>query len=179
MRYILEYNNFEVDYIKITEDEYQKMIKGDDYGSIGVDDRYFDEKYMYRLNHLEKKFVDMSDSEVDKIKNVFPESFFVGKSDIIQNLIPIKWRNKKNLPSGINDYISRDYKLYSCVINNMINMPSNKLFVTIIKNNDDWYLVEESFYDTDIDKMVYSYYKCDQFEGLMQYLLSLKNKNIF
>lgn len=164
MKYILEYNSIEPEYYEITGEIYNKMVYGDN-EFISPDDQYFNYKYMHLIRNLKNRLSNISDSEVIKIKKLFPESYFIEKTDIIRNSIPISWRNKKNIPPDINQYIEGN--LYSCVINNRKN-----LFIRIIKNNDEWYLVEQTSGDQGLFRI---YYKCDQLSGLMKYLTDLKN----
>ena len=93
MKYILEYNNF-IGYFEITEDEYNKSLCGDDGRLIRADDTYFNEKYMYRLRYMLNNFFDIGNREENLAIEIFPGSY-VKRVDIIQNLIPINWRNKK------------------------------------------------------------------------------------
>ena len=168
MKHILEYNNF-IGYFEITEDEYNKSLYGDDGRPIGVNDTYFNEKYMYRLRYMMNNFFDIGNREENLAIEIFPESY-VKRVDIIQNLIPINWRNKKNLPKDIDLYVPSDFKLYSLIINNLDLEPS--FFIKIIKNVDGWYFVNIRLerHGGYINK----YFKCDQIDGLESFLHSIK-----
>lgn len=180
MKYILEYNNF-IGYFEITEDEYNKSLYGDDGRPIGVNDTYFNEKYMYRLKYMLNNFVDVCDKEENLAREIFPKSY-VKKVDIIQNLIPINWRDKKNLPKDIDLYIPSDFKIYSLVINNSIMDSSTGkkmlpcVFMNIIKNKDDWFFVKINGHIKEKNgvKGINAYFKCDQIDGLESFLHSIK-----
>lgn len=168
MKYILEYNNF-IGYFEITEDEYNKSLCGDDARLIRDDDKYFNEKYMYRLRYMLNNFFDIGNREENLAIEIFPESY-VKRVDIIQNLIPINWRNKKNLPKDIDLYVPSDFKLYSLIINNLDLEPS--FFIKIIKNVDGWYFVNIRLERH--DEYINKYFKCDQIDGLESFLHSIK-----
>lgn len=172
MKYILEYNSF-IGYFEIEEKDYNKFLYGDDGDRIAVNDKYFNEKYMYRLRHIMNNFTDMGNKEEDLAKGIFNKSY-VKRVDIIQNLIPINWRNKKNLPKDIDLYVPSDFKLYSLIINNLDLEPS--FFIKIIKNVDGWYFVHMHGYIREEGelKKINKHFKCDQIDGLKKFLLSVK-----